>query len=222
MIRKIRFLLALIKAVKDPNQTEKIGEVIGKVADPARFQRSIEKISQHPGALDELNEMKAVPLIDMDRLKRCAQGTLGAGVYTHLKSNGLDPNLLPLEVTDITTYVRSRYRKTHDIWHVVCGYSISIFDEFALQAFTFAQLHAPGSAMILAIGLLHYVIFKPTELPELVEAMVVAYNRGKSARFLLTVPWEMYWDKPLDEVRREFGITPARPTPVLASVGLDH
>jgi ubiquinone biosynthesis protein COQ4 len=117
-------------------------------------------------------------------------------------------------VTDHGSYVRSRYRKTHDIWHVVTGYSTSVVDELALQAFTFAQIHGPGSGLVLAIGLFHFVFFHPTQLPSVMQAIVEGYLRGKTAVALLGVDWSQLWNKPLAEVKQllRTDFTPVIPT----------
>ena len=49
-------------------------------------------------------------------------------------------------------YVIQRLRQTHDLWHVVTGYDTDPASEVALQAFTYAQLRAPGSLVLAALG----------------------------------------------------------------------
>lgn len=210
MFQKIRVLLAIIKAIKDPRETESIGKAVdgGNATAVENFKCALEKLSQDPNTWEKIQKREPVSLLDLEALRRFAPGTLGHAVWKHMDDNGLQPNLLPVEVKDTGTYVRSRYRKTHDIWHVVTGYSTSIADELALQAFTLAQINGPGSGLVLGIGMFHYVFFKPAQLPAVFEAMVEGYIRGQRAVPLLGVDWQSLWDKPLVEVKRQLRTEP--------------
>lgn len=209
MWRGMRLIFAIIKAIRDPRETEAIGKSVDTFANPERFRVALDKVSEDPVTWERVLRREAVPPVRIEELRGYAPGTLGNGLYRHLTDNGLDPNLLPVEVKDAETYVRSRYRMAHDTWHVVTGYSTSIQDELELQAFTFAQIHGPGSALILGIGLFHYVIFKPNELPEVIRGMVRGYLRGSRAKPLLGMNWHEHYNWPLADMRQRLGLIEA-------------
>lgn len=48
--------------------------------------------------------------------------------------------------------VSGRMRDTHDLWHVLTGYSGDVLGETALLGFIFAQTGNPGVALIIALG----------------------------------------------------------------------
>lgn len=214
MFAKIKLVLAILKAIKDPRQTEAIGKAVDGFANPERFRVALDKVSDDPITWERVVRREPVPPVNLEELKRCEPGTLGHGLYRHLTDNGLDPNLLPVQVKDTETYVRSRYRMAHDTWHVVGGYSTSIKDELELQALTFAQIHGPGSALVLGIGLFHYVAFKPNELPEVIRAMVRGYLRGSKAKPLLGINWHEHWHRPLREIRKMLNMEEAAALPL--------
>src|SRR6185436_723803 len=99
-----------------------------------------------------------------------------------------------------------RIRQTHDIWHVLTGYRPDVPGEVALQAFSYAQTEAPGAALIALLGTVRWA----AKAPGLARMTWDGYRRGRDAAFLAPVRWEDHWDRPLDDVRRELGIEPAR------------
>ena len=59
------------------------------------------------------------------------------------------------EIRSEIEYVSFRGGQLHDIWHFVTSFDVDHFGEFALQAFTFAQIKSPIVAMFLAGALLY-------------------------------------------------------------------
>jgi ubiquinone biosynthesis protein COQ4 len=96
-------------------------------------------------------------------------------------------------------YVSARLRDTHDLWHVLTGYSGDVLGETALLAFIFAQTRNPGIALIIALGLL-----KTTAAAQGGSARATildGYRRGRRTRWLPAVEWEQLLALPLSEVR---------------------
>src|SRR5438477_261218 len=71
-------------------------------------------------ALDERHRFR----IDLASLRGLAPGTLGRTFAEHMIANGLDPSALPdLPSTDRRSFFRAHLYETHDIWHVVTGFT---------------------------------------------------------------------------------------------------
>lgn len=127
--------------------------------------------------------------INLETLRQLPEGTLGQEVVRFLDEN----ELTPFDSGDLI-------QRTHDIWHVVTGLSVSEHDELVLQAFTRSQVFRPSSAIFVLYGLL----FGKLEVADVVKAV----RLGKLAERLVQWDIESDWATPLPEVRRKLGIRP--------------
>lgn len=105
--------------------------------------------------------------------------------------------------SDNFTYLSHRIRQTHDIWHVLTGYTTSVSDELALQAFSLAQLHSAVSAILVGAAFVKTSFEFPERIPDLMQTIFAGWQLGLKARPLLGQNWEERWDEPLDHLRRE-------------------
>ena len=164
-------------------------------------------------------------LADRDALARLPEGTVGRAYLDfvtreNISAQGIrDAALAGHEVSGAPLlpppldWISDRMRDTHDLWHVVTGFSGDVLGEVALLSFTFAQVMNPAVAVILGVAM-----WKLREVPGTRGLMRTWYERGKHAAWLPAVAWEALLDRPLDEVRRELGIEPTRYTEVRSSV----
>ena len=146
-------------------------------------------------------------LADREGLARLPQGSFGRAYLAFVERENISAagiraaaaagmeNKLPAPLD----YVSGRMRDTHDLWHVLMGYSGDVLGESALLAFIFAQTHNPGVALIIAMGLL-----KTSTMPQGAEARATildGFQRGRRAKWLPAVRWEDMLALPLSEVR---------------------
>jgi ubiquinone biosynthesis protein Coq4 len=151
--------------------------------------------------------------VDLDALAKLPAGTLGHAYATFMRAHGLSPDVFdgrPAEVRDDrAAYVVQRMRQTHDLWHVVTNAETDPAGEVALQAFTFAQVHAPSSAILAALGTLRSLRYTRQVARDAAEL----YRLGRAAEPLVLFPWEDHWATPLCDVRRMLKL-PANPRPI--------
>ena len=105
---------------------------------------------------------------------------------------------------DRVAYVMQRIRQTHDLWHVLTGYTPDVSGELLLQVFTFAQLRVPSALAIAVIGSVR-VFWRS---PDYLHRVRVAYRRGQQTRQLAAFRWEDHWADPLGELRARLGCPP--------------
>lgn len=84
------------------------------------------------------------------------------------------------------------------------GYDTDPGSEVALQAFSYAQLHAPSSLLLAAVGTVRGL----REQPTLPRESLAGFRAGKRAGKLATFAWEDHWATPLAEVRRMLNVVP--------------
>jgi len=146
--------------------------------------------------------------VDMDALARLPDGTLGREYVRFMRDNGItsDPfHDAPKVGDDVAAYVMLRFRQSHDLWHVLTGYAPDVEGEILLQAFSWAQTGAPGSAFIALFGTLRYMLGRRGHLGRLRDA----YRRGARTRFLGAFRWEDHWATPVAELRALLACPPA-------------
>lgn len=101
-------------------------------------------------------------------------------------------------------FVWHHLRDTHDLWHVVTGCKGDLIGEPALQAFMFAQLGMPSSALLVSS------VFAAA--PDGVRpCLIEGFTSGLRARWLLGQDWLRLLPLPLAEVRRRLRVAPMRP-----------
>ncbi|NKB17404.1 MAG: hypothetical protein HC770_03760 [Pseudanabaena sp. CRU_2_10] len=111
-----------------------------------------------------------------------------------------------IEIEDDVSYVLLRMRQTHDIWHIVAGFTADVIGELGLKAFELAQTHRTMAAVLLAGGLLSTLFKSPENLDRLLDRIAVGYRMGTKTKPFLAQKWEDDWRKPLAAWRDELGV----------------
>ena len=205
---------ALGAVMTDPDDTEKVLELLTLVNGGWWARVRIARFLATPGGRKLYEEHRTIDTrtVDLDALAALPEGTLGHAYATFLRSRGLSPEVFegaPAGISDPQrSFLTQRMRQTHDLWHVITGCNTDPAGEVALQAFTFAQLHAPGSALLAIAGLLRSIRHNPA----IVRDVISFYRAGRRAHGLPSFLWEDHWAKPLSEVRALLGL-PAGPLP---------
>nr|WP_310524389.1 Coq4 family protein [Polymorphobacter sp.] len=151
----------------------------------------------------------------------CAPGTLGAAWREHMVDNGLSENLADgyraltgdfaasgklARMPGVIRYKVLRGYQTHDLHHVLTGYTTSPSHELALQAFQLAQMDYPYAAMTLSVIMGHMTLVDPLLIKPAMDAITDGWAFGRRAKSLQFIDFEAMIDRPLDDVRREYGL----------------
>lgn len=110
------------------------------------------------------------------------------------------------KMPELLQYKVLRGYQTHDIHHVLTGYGATPFEELALQAFQLAQMDFPYSAMTLATIMGHATLVDPLLIKPAMDAIVDGWAYGRRARSIQFVAFEKMLDRPLADIRREYGL----------------
>ena len=199
-----QLLMAFFRAVRDPNRTEEIFKIS---ADPRimageKHEPMAAMLARSEKALEAVTSRR-LGQWNTESLSNLAPNTFGYRYYRHLKDNNLEekfyPDISPARDID---YIRLRLRQTHDIYHVLTGFDTTVEDEAGLQAFYFAQLHVRISPLILAIVVLHDLIYRPEFLPLLFEQINKGWNLGKKSALLFGEIFEDHFSDDLTAYRQ--------------------
>lgn len=206
-VRWARAAVALRAIFADPNQTERVLE-FSNLANAGRRGQRLDRFFQHPVGRRLYEERRAIDstTIDLDALASLPTGTLGHAYAAFMREHGITPHIfdgVPEDVhDDRAAYVIQRMRQTHDLWHVVMNVETDPAGEIALQAFTFAQVSAPSSGILAALGSLRAL---PVSRRVLRDAIAL-YRIGLRANRFPVFPFEDHWATPLADVRRLLGV----------------
>jgi ubiquinone biosynthesis protein COQ4 len=208
---------SLANILTNPEATDQVLEFLQLANSGALRRRSVRFFADPRGArlYDEQRKIDS-HTVDLDKLLALPEGTLGHAYATFLRSHGLTPDVFddaPQGVPDPKmAYMIQRARQTHDLWHVVTGCETDPAGEVALQAFTYAQVRAPGNALLALAGTLKSM----RRSPGIVRDIVGFYRLGARAGRLPTFRWEDHWATPLPVVRAMLGL-PETPRPRAAA-----
>jgi len=178
--------------------------VFAQAVNASSLARAAKRVQDYPEGAKLLGERRRIDRthVDYDALERLPDGTLGREYARFLKDNGITPDAFE-ELPDVgderIAYMMLRIRQTHDLWHVLTGYTPDIRGEVLLQMFSYAQLRAPSAFLLALFGVLRYL--GPT--PSLLRDLRTAFRRGKATAFLPTFAWEDRWETPVAELRAE-------------------
>lgn len=186
---------------RDPGRLDQVLVLAQTLNLPAvaRAMDRLEKDAAGKALLDEQPRIDRAH-VDLDALRALPDGTLGREYMRFLDDNGITPDAFE-ELPDVgdsrAGYVMLRLRQTHDLWHVLTGYTPDVRGELLLQAFTYAQTRAPSALLIAMFGTVRWAF----KWPEQTKALREAFERGKRTDFLPTFRWEEHWATPLTELR---------------------
>ena len=110
------------------------------------------------------------------------------------------------KMPEVLQYKVLRGYQTHDIHHVLTGYSAMPFDELALQSFQLAQMDFPYSAMTLATIMGHATLVDPLLIKPAMDAITDGWAYGRRARSIQFVAFEQMLERPVADLRREFSL----------------
>ncbi len=160
-------------------------------------------------------------LQDRDYLSQCPEGSLGRSYYEFVYQENLSADGLVDAVNEGTKHrvedieklpevaaLSARFRDLHDLWHVTTGYGRDVLGEMSILFFSFAQIRNPGFAFI-SITAATVAKLVDRDVPAY-RVLMEAYLNGATANWLLAEDWESMMERPVDEVRGQFGISHPR------------
>ena len=202
-IRAVRSLMA------NPGDTRQIF-VIFRALRGRSGVKSFESFRASPAGKTVLAERRVLldVLSDRTALSRLPEGSMGRAYFEfmeaeNLSANGLvqasqswDADPVPPDVS----LFRERMRDAHDLTHIMTGYGRDPLGELCLLAFMYQHSKNLGQALIVAMSW--------PRLPKVARAAVrEAWRNGKKSELFQNLDFEALLPRPLDEVRRELGIS---------------
>lgn len=184
------------------------------------------RLARDPACQALIDQRRLCGPYNSEQLLAMPKGSLGHTYATALRAMGYDINFFPEpsffnNLEDDADYINYRVYATHDIHHIVSGFSLDNFGELGVISISVAQFSHPGLAFTDLVALLMSWLHSDTPIDELQtpaeQARTAAYSlrmisqgleMGAGARPLFPVLWEERFEQNLEELRAELGITP--------------
>ncbi|WP_043368575.1 Coq4 family protein [Cyanobium sp. PCC 7001] len=199
-----------------------------RLRDTRPMQLCRTRLERDPASWSWVQERRSCGPYDLEALRAMPKGSLGHTYGTVMATLGYDINFFPKPAffnnldTD-ADYINYRVFATHDIHHILTGFSLDNFGELGVISLSVAQYSHPGLAFTDLIGLLMSWFHTDTPIGDLEsereQARTTAYvfrmisqglEMGLAAQPLFPVSWELRMEQNLEELRTELGIVPIR------------
>jgi ubiquinone biosynthesis protein COQ4 len=207
-----RYALALWRFLRSDTDDDIISEVaiieIGFARSRfgrrlARWEEVLDRLRNDPATAQAVADKRVGSAIDLEALESLEEGCLGQVFAEHCRNRGINPNLIDVPVDEEPDWLLNHLFQTHDIWHVLTGWSNDEIGEVGLAGFYCGQLGSPPFFIfLLALILLKKVLRRNNDIDDHINALCAGYRAGKAAKPLFGINWEHCWEVPLDEQRR--------------------
>jgi len=170
---------------------------------------SARAMREFPG-FDEFAARPPMPRMTMSRLAAFAADSLGGALHRLIVDNGYDIEVLDPEL--VAGYHPeldgpNRYiLQTHEVWHLVAGYSTSPGHEVAISGFQLAQFGHPYSRDFLAAITALTTFTAPAAACFVIQLALEGWRHGRATPPLTLVPWDERFDDSLEAIRQREGI----------------
>ena len=200
-------LESIINIVRAPDgDFESIGKLANAVGDLDSLQKIIELLYSTPQGKEALQKRPKLGDIDLQELYCLPTNTLGYTYAEHMFKNKLKP-LHSGQVENDYQFLGAHLTETHDIWHILTGCNTNILGEIRLEAFYVAQLHFSRFWLaLLAKNLVKAAIYDIEISTKYMDAITKGWLMGKQALPLFGIEWNLFWSKPLEDIRTSFNI----------------
>lgn len=206
-------------------------ELSRRLSDSRPMRLCERRLKQDPEAAALIAARRQLGPYDTASLLRLPQGSLGHTYATVMQTMGYDINFFPdasffNDLASDADYINHRVYASHDIHHILSGFSLDNFGETGVISISIAQFSFPGFTFLNLIGML--LNWFSNEIPEeqieseqqRLGTLGYAYDlvsqglaMGFNAKPLFPVLWEERMHQDLEELRAELAIVPVREGP---------
>ncbi|NBO29726.1 MAG: pyrroloquinoline quinone biosynthesis protein [Synechococcaceae bacterium WBA_2_066] len=188
----------------------------------------LRRLQQDPDAAALIQSRQLCAPYDVAAMKQLPKGSLGHTYATVMEALGYDIDFFPDPAfyNNLKTdgdYVNYRVYATHDLHHILSGYSLDNFGELGVISISVGQFSFPGFSFLNLVGLMlsffdtdkadeDYVSIEEyaNSIGYHYDLMTQGMAMGIRAKPLFPMIWEERMAQNLEELRAELGIEPVR------------
>jgi len=208
-----------IKHVEQKDKPTHLFRVVNLLGSK-RYEKTRAKALKDAEFASLLRRSEKLPdiLQDMERLKKCPEGSLGKAYFDFMSSEELDyaaflssTEEAGFEATnELEKAFEQREKTIHDLIHVLFEYTrASRFGEGATLATHYWQGGATGYGAVAFFGLLRVLKEQPKDAWAVLRGYASVYRRQRGVNFRM-YPFETRLHQQIKDVRRELKIKPMK------------
>ena len=224
---KINSFLELVDLAAGGGQdANNVFELARKFTHSPPMQACEAMLKRDPESAALIASRHVMPPYDAEAMRALPRGSLGHTYIRVLDGYGYDINFFPEEAffNDLRTdadYINFRVLQTHDLHHIITGFSLDNFGEFGVVSLSVSQYNFPAFAFLnlsaLLMGWMNQAepvdamtpVTEQAMSPQgLFEAISLGLAMGQGAKRLFAVPWESLLATDVQQVRHDLAITP--------------
>ncbi|KAJ1634772.1 ubiquinone biosynthesis protein COQ4 [Pavlovales sp. CCMP2436] len=210
--KAILALDASVRSIADPRRADLVG-VVGETTGAPALRRMRDRMRANAVGAQILLERPRIraETVSAHALAAMPGGSFGQAYHTYCERHRFDPD----DRSDVRfvdeeelAYVMTRYRETHDFWHVLFALPPTVLGEVALKLVEAVQTGLP---MCAAGALFGGARVRFAQSAQLLRVMPWAARAGLGASDLMCVRYEEHLAEPIDALRSRLRIEPCPP-----------
>jgi ubiquinone biosynthesis protein COQ4 len=196
--------------------TENVFDIEDALRDSEQMQKCLQLVRQHPASAKMLEERYMGAEFDLDAMRQMPKDSLGWTYAKVLSALNYDPDFYRKgEIISDVDYIIHRVRKTHDLHHILTGFSFDDYGELGVIAVTVGQIGYPGFAFIDIVALLLSFLSDKHQRQGIDAALEYDFDLisqgvkiGRQAQPLFSVKFEEGLERPIAQWRADLNIVP--------------
>ncbi|MCC5613201.1 pyrroloquinoline quinone biosynthesis protein [Nostoc sp. CHAB 5834] len=196
--------------------TENVFDIEDALSDSEQMQKCLQVVRQHPASAKMLEERYMRAEFNLNAMLQMPKNSLGWTYAKVLSALNYDPDFYrKREITSDADYIIHRVRKTHDVHHILTGFSFDDYGELGVISVTLGQIGYPGFAFIDLVALLLSFLSDKHQRQGIDVAVEYDFDLisqgikiARQAQLLFPVKFEEGLERPLAEWRAELNIVP--------------
>jgi ubiquinone biosynthesis protein Coq4 len=218
-----KFLELVDLAAGAGQDVNSIFDVSERLNQSKPMNRCLKALKNNPASVSIIEEQYVGPDYDLAAMLKMPKHSLGWTYAQIMSTLGYDPHFYRQPETFINeaAYVSFRVYKTHDLHHILTGFSLDNLGELGVLSVSAAQFAYPTFIFIDLISMLtsffsNEDLYQPDlEMSEVgktlgyqLQVIGKGIHLGQAAKPLFPIKWEEGFDRPIDEWREELNIQP--------------
>jgi len=197
----------LIAVGKSSGNLEKIADLVDSFLDTPQMNACITRFRKLPGGSEMMDERYPLLQPDLESLAQYPAGSLGHEYAALIRRLNYDPEFFRPRLIDTEgRWLTQRIATTHDIHHLISGFSTEREGENGVLAITASQIGFPAYVCLNQAVQTGNFRFKLESYPAISKAINHGVTIGFTSQAFCTARWEEQWGWSIEQWRHHLHI----------------
>ena len=197
----------LIAVGKSSGNLEKIADLVDSFLDTPQMNACITRFRKLPGGSEMMDERYPPLQPDLESLAQYPAGSLGHEYAALIRRLNSDPEFFRPRLIDTEgRWLTQRIATTHDIHHLISGFSTEREGENGVLAITASQIGFPAYVCLNQAVQTSNFRFKLANYPAISKAINHGVTIGFTSQAFCTARWEEQWGWSIEQWRHHLHI----------------